>query len=154
VCQTKTLPRTLGQLALALLNATLLLALAVLVAALVLVSRVQGFATDTARAAATAITPELRARVDSGLDRAAQGLDRLEALQARLAAASADDLDAPQLQALRSEVAALTAQLAELNAGLRDLRASADGGLRAALRDALTDAAATLGPLPPTKDTP
>ena len=44
-------------------NGTLLLILAVVVAGIMLIGRVQGFAADTAQAAATAVTPELRTRI-------------------------------------------------------------------------------------------
>jgi hypothetical protein len=144
----------LGQLALALLNATLLLALAVIFAAIVLVTRIENAATDTARAVAAAVTPEFRNRVETGLDRVSQTLARLDGLDAHLAQASATGDAAPQLQALRDDVAALTIEVAELNTGLHELRASAIGGLRNALRDAMTDAAAALDTAPLTKDTP
>jgi hypothetical protein len=146
----RTLPRTLGQLALALLNATLLLALALAIAGIVLIGRVQSFAADTARAAATAIGPDLQLRIDAGLGTVTGALDRLDSLDARLAAAAAaaDSLRAQQLQPLRDEVANLTDEVARLNAGLADLRAAADGGLRDTLRRALSEATRSLDTTP------
>ncbi len=140
----RTLPRTLGQLALALLNATLLLALALVIAGIVLIGRVQGFAADTAQVAAAALTPGLRARIDAGFDGVTQAMARLDAMEARLATATAAGAAAPQLQALRAELATLTGQVALLNANLTELRATAGGGLRDALRAALTEAAHAL----------
>ncbi len=147
------LARTLGQLALALLNATLLLALALAVAGILLVGRVQNFAADAAAKAVTAIGPEVQARVAGDFATLDQALGRIGTIEARLADISvgADSAAAARLDALGTDVQALTAQLAALNDGIADLRRQGDGTLRAALHDLLAEAASALAtpPAPP-----
>jgi hypothetical protein len=131
----RTLGRSLGQLALALLNATLLLSLALAVAGLLLISRLQTFGADTAAAAVAAIGPEVRGRIAGDMDSLRAALDRLGAIETRLVAATetADSAAATELAAIRAELVQLRAQVATLTGGLANLRAAADGGMRAAL---------------------
>jgi hypothetical protein len=129
----------LRQLALALLNATLLLAVLLVFAAWLLLGRVQHFAIDTA----TAIAPDLRARLESQITETQTALTKLrdldDALKTRIT--TADAATAAQLQALRGDVQALTAKLTELQFQAAALSQTAPTALRAGLRQTLRDAA-------------
>jgi hypothetical protein len=147
----------LGQLALALLNATLLLAVLLVFSLWLLIGRAQDFAADTAQAAAGVVGSDLGEKV---ADRAASldaALANLTTLDTRVgdAVARAGTADGPavaELAALRTDVQALTAAvggLAESTAALRDQPADAVSAL---LHQILQGLATRLGPpqLPPT----
>lgn len=132
-------PARLRQLALALLNATLLLAVLLVFGAWLLLGRVQHFAIDTAQA----IAPELRGRLESQISETQTALTKLgdldAALKSRLSAA--DPATAAQLQALRADVQTLTAKLTELQSQAATLSQTAPAALRGAFRQTLKDAA-------------
>ncbi len=152
----RTLRKTLGQLALALLNATLLLALAVIVSALMLTDRLQSLAADTAAAAVATIGPDLRERLGQDLATVHQALARLDTLEARITAATteADSATAAQLVEVRDEIRALTRQVTALNAGLSDLRATSGASVQGAIDTVLAAIVTRLAaPLQPPEDT-
>lgn len=144
----RTFASRLGQLALALLNATLLLGVLLVFGLWLLLGRVQGFAADTARVAAEAVGEGLPAQVRD----ASGALSRLSALDARLAevAASAGTGNGPaaaELAALRTEVRGLTDALNRLTASVGDLRGQSGAAMTDMLHQALLDLAGKLGPL-------
>jgi type IV secretory pathway TrbL component len=150
----RTLKSRLGQLALALLNATLLLAVLLVFGLWLLIGRVQGFTADTARAAAAAMGEELGAPLGERAASLAATLDSLATLDTRIGAAiagagSADSKAVAELGALRSDVQGLTAAVGALNTtatGLRDLPVTA---VSDTLHQILLDLAARLGPSSP-----
>ena len=133
-----TLGRTLRALALALLNATLLLILGIAVALWALAAEVRGIGQDAARAAAEALGPDaraLRGRLDAALT-------RLGTLDDRMVAAAGD---AASLSPLHAEVAATREEVAALRAAVERLSATAEAAPAAAatrLRAALAAAIA------------
>jgi hypothetical protein len=151
---TRTLRLQLGQLALALVNATLLLAVLLVVGLWLLLGRAQDFAADTARAAAVAIGEGAGERIADRVATLDDTLERLGTLEGRVdgAIARAGTTDSPavaELGALRTDVQALTAAvrgLADAAATLRDQPANAVSGL---LSQILQSLAARLGPPQP-----
>lgn len=147
----------LGQLALALVNATLMLAVLLVFGLWLLVGRAQDFAADTARKAAGVVGSDLGEKVAeraAGLDAA---LANLTALETRVGdaidrAGTADGPAVTEIAALRTDVQVLTAAvggLAESAANVRDQPAEAIGDV---LSQILQSLATRLGPpqLPPT----
>lgn len=144
--ETRTLRSTLGQLGLALLNATLLLALALVVAGLLLLGRVENAVADTAARAAREIGPEAVRAIADDLGRLSTALDRIDGLEARLAAADVT-VDGPaleELRALRRDVATLTAAVTTLRDTVASLKDTTVTGLREALHQLFAQAAAAI----------
>ena len=147
----------IGQLALALLNATLVLAVLLVFGLWLLLGRAQDFAADTAQAAAGAVGADLGERITERAAALDAALARLATLEARVgeAVARAGTADGPavaELAALRSDVQALTATvggLAQAATTLRDQPADAVSDLLSRILQGL---AARRGPvqLPPT----
>jgi hypothetical protein len=150
----RTLGSQLGQMALALVNATLMLAVLVVFGLWLLLGRAQDFAADTARAAVGVTGSDLGEKVAeraASLDAALAGLTTLEARVSE-AIARAGTTDSPavtELVALRTDVQALTAAVSGLGKGLsalRDLQAEAATDV---LSRILQDLATRLGPPQP-----
>jgi hypothetical protein len=143
----RTLGSQLGQLALALVNATLLLGVLLVFGLWLLLGRAQDFAADTARAAAGELGERLAERA-AGLDTAIAELgtlqDRLSAAVARVG--SAESPAATELAALRNDVQALTATIERLAAVAVTLRDQPAGAVSEMLRQILQGLAARLGP--------
>jgi cell division protein FtsB len=139
----RTLMHRIGQLALALLNATLLLLVLLAICGIILINRVQSIAADTAEAAAAAYGPELRAMVTDDLAKMQTALTRLETIEFKVAnlADMTDTAAAAELRALREEIGILNAQIADLTTDLDELRAAPSQGVRAALHQILSDLA-------------
>lgn len=147
----------LGQLAVALVNATLMLAVLLVFGLWLLLGRAQDFAADTARAAAGVVGSDLAGKVAeraASLDAALANLTTLEARvgEAIARAGTADSPAVTELVALRTDVQALTAavnSLAEGTSALRDQPAEVVSDL---LSQILQGLAARLGPpqSPPT----
>jgi hypothetical protein len=147
----------LGQLALALLNATLLLAVLLVFGLWLLIGRAQDFAADTARAAAGVVGSDLGEQVAeraASLDAALANLTTLDTRvgDAITRAGTADGPAVAELAALRTDVQALTVAvggLAESTAALRDQPAEAVSDF---ISQILQGLATRLGPpqLPPT----
>lgn len=158
MAQDPTFASRLRALALALLNATLLLAIILVIVALLLVSRVQKLA-DTAAGALGSVTEEARATVAVNLPKVGEALERLKGLEARLEVALAgenlaDTATVAELAALRAEVQALSGQVAELSDGLQAMGRDGYQALVAAMRTALSETAARLeGHLPENRGT-
>lgn len=149
----RTLAARLGQLALALLNATLLLAVLLVFGTWLLIGRVQHFATDTAEAAATALGADLKDQMAGQTASLGATLDRLSTLDAQLSdaiarAGSGDSVAVAQMTGLRSDVQALTVSVDRLNATAQTLRDSGGEVLTQTLHSFLLDLAGRLGPLP------
>jgi hypothetical protein len=145
----RTLSSRLGQLALALVNATLVLAVLLVFGLWLLLGRAQGFAADTARAAASAIGIDLEAQKDQ----ASATLSRLATVEARLTdaatrAAAGDSAAQTELAALRGEVRALTEAVGRLDATAAALRDQGSAALAGMLRQALLTLAAAPVPTP------
>jgi hypothetical protein len=147
----------LGQLALALLNATLLLAVLLVFGLWLLIGRAQDFAANTARAAAGAVGSDLSEKVAERAASLDAALANLTTLDTRVgdAIARAGTADGPavaELAALRTDVQALTATvggLAESTAALHHEPAEAVSDF---ISQILQSLATRLGPpqLPPT----
>jgi hypothetical protein len=147
----------LGQLALALLNATLLLAVLLVFGLWLLIGQAQDFAADTARATAGVVGSDLGEKVAERAASLDAALANLAALDTRVgdAVARAGTSDGPavaELAALRTDVQALTSavgELAESTAALRDQPAEAVSDFVSQILQSL---ATRLGPpqLPPT----
>jgi hypothetical protein len=147
----------LGQLALAVLNATLLLAVLLVFGLWLLIGRAQDFAADTARAAAGVVGSDIGEKVAERAATLDAALANLTTLDTRVgnAIARAGTVDGPavaELAALRTDVQALTAAvggLADSTDALRDQPAEAVSAL---LHQILQSLATRLGPpqLPPT----
>lgn len=149
----RTLGQTLRQLGLALLNATLLLAVLLVFGTWLLIGRVQHFAADTAEAAATALGADLKDQMAGQTASLGATLDRLSTLDAQLSdaiarAGSGDSAAVAQLTGLRSDVQTLTVSLDRLNATAQTLRDSGGEVLTQTLHNFLLDLAGRLGPLP------
>jgi hypothetical protein len=140
----------LGQLALALVNATLMLAVLLVFGLWLLMARAQDFAVDTARAAAGALEAGLADRV-SGLDAAMSRLatleDRLDAAVAR--AGTAEGPAVAELGALRTDVQALTGAVEKLAGAFVALRTTPADAVSEVLHQILQGLAARLGPAQP-----
>jgi hypothetical protein len=144
----------LGQLALALVNATLMLAVLLVFGLWLLLGRVQDFAADTARSAAGAIGSDLGARMAeraAGLDATLASLasldDRLDAAIARVGTAAGPAV--AELGALRVDVRALTASVGMLADAVVALREEPADAVSEVLRQILQGLAARLGPSTP-----
>jgi prophage DNA circulation protein len=147
----------LGQMALALVNATLMLAVLLIFGLWLLLGRAQDFAADTARAAAGVVGSELGEKVAERAASLDAALANLTTLEARLgdAIARAGTADGPavtELAALRTDIRALTSAvdgLAKSTDALRDHPAEAVSDLFSQILQGL---ATRLGPpqLPPT----
>jgi len=129
--------RTLG---LALLNATLLLAILLVMAAALLVARVQHLA-DTATEAVGAVTDKARTTIAEDIPKVTDTLARLTDLQGRLDAAmvGADTATAAELAALRGEVQVLTVEVAGLSDSLHRMGANGYQALVNAMRTVLAE---------------
>ena len=150
---TRTLGTLLRRLGIALLDATLLLALALAIAAIVLLGRVQNFAADTAAVTRGALGPAVTERLGGDLDRLGEAADRLASIDARLAALQAAQAAGtapgePELAALRDELAGLTARFTALNATLDEIRVLGAGSARALLAQIMAALAPTAAPPP------
>jgi hypothetical protein len=150
----RTIGSQLGQLALALVNATLMLAVLLVFGLWLLLGRAQDFATDTARAAAAAIGADLGGAVAGQAASLKATVGRLSTLddQLRDAAARAGTVDsaaATELAALRGDVQALTEAVGGLNDTATALSETSSAAVADVLRQVLTDLAARLGPAVP-----
>ena len=107
----------LRDLALALLNATLMLAVLLVFGAWLLLGRVQDFAAETVGAVAETVGSDLRARLDMQAGRVAEALDRVTTLDDRLVETAEHLRSAPGTadQAVAAELAGLRADLRRLN---------------------------------------
>ena len=148
----RTFGRTLRQLALALLNATLLLAVLLVFGGWLLIGRVQHFATDTAEAAATALGADLKDEMTGEMATLGATLEDLSMLDARLAdaiakAGSGDGAAKAQLTGLRTDVQTLTASVDRLNSTAQALRDNGGAVLTDTLHSFLLDLAGRLAPL-------
>jgi hypothetical protein len=140
----------LGQMALALVNATLMLAVLLVFGLWLLMGRAQDFAVDTARAAGGELREGLADKV-SGLDAAMSRLatleDRLNAAIAR--AGTAEGPAVAELGALRTDVQALTVAVEKLAAAFVALRNEPADAVSEVLHQILQGLAARLGPAQP-----
>jgi hypothetical protein len=144
----------LGQLALALVNATLMLAVLLVFGLWLLVGRVQTFAAETAQAAAGAVGSDLGKQLADraeSLDAALAGLATLDTRvgDAIARAGTADGPAVAELAGLRTDVQALTTtvnSLAQSTAAMREQPAEAVSDL---LSQILQGLAARLGPPQP-----
>ena len=148
----RTFGRTLRKLALALLNATLLLAVLLVFGGWLLIGRVQHFATDTAEAAATALGADLKDEMTGEMATLGATLEDLSMLDARLAdaiakAGSGDGAAKAQLTGLRTDVQTLTASVDRLNSTAQALRDNGGAVLTDTLHSFLLDLAGRLAPL-------
>ncbi|QLQ19129.1 MAG: hypothetical protein HZT43_11315 [Exiguobacterium profundum] len=148
----RTLGQTLRQLGLALLNATLLLAVLLVFGAWALIGRVQHFAADTAEAAATALGDDLKDQMTGEVATLGATLESLSTLDARLSdaiarAGSGDGAAVEQLTGLRSDVQALTASVNQLNGTAQALRDNGGAVLTDTLHSFLLDLVSRLAPL-------
>jgi hypothetical protein len=129
----RSLGSQLGQLALALLNATLLLAALLVFGLWLLLGRAQDFAAETAGAAAEAIGDAAGGQIADRVATLDDTLTKLATLDNRVSeavsrAGTANGPAVAELGALRSDVQALTASvghLTEAATGLRDQPAKA-----------------------------
>ncbi len=149
----RTFGETLRQLALALLNATLLLAVLLVFGTWLLISRVQHFATETAEAAATALGADLKDQMTGEVATLSATLENLSTLDARLSdviakAGNGDSAAVAQLTGLRSDVRTLTVSVDQLNSTAHALRDNGGEVLTETLHGFLLDLAGRLGPLP------
>ena len=131
----RTLASRLGQLALALLNATLLLAVLLVFGVWLLIGRIQHFAADTASEAAQALGADVTGQLQGEVAGLATTLDNLSSLDQRLSAVidKAGTSDSPAvtvLTGLRGDVQGLTAAVNRLNDTATALRSGAEGSLR------------------------
>jgi hypothetical protein len=150
----RTFGSRLGQLALALVNATLLLAVLLVFGLWLLFGRAQDFAADTARAAAEAVGAEAQGRLAGRAASLDEAMTRLATLDARVTEAiarsgTADGPAAAELAGLRTDVQALTAAVAGLTATATALRDAPADAVSAALHQILQDLAARLAPPAP-----
>ena len=146
----RTLGSQLGQLALALVNATLLLAVLLVFGLWLLLGRAQDFASDTAEAVAGNLG-ERMAEQAAGLDAAIANLatleDRVTAAIDRLGTAQSPAVT--ELAALRTDIKTLTATIERLTAAAVALRDQPADAVGAVLRQILQGLAARLGPPQP-----
>ena len=149
----RTLAARLGQLALALLNATLLLAVVLVFGVWLLIGRIQHFAADTAEAAATALGTDVTGQLQGQVAGLTTTLESLSNLDQRLTVAieqagTTDGPAAAELTGLRSDVQGLTAAVVRLNDTATALRTGAEGSLRDSFQKFLIEIAGQIGPLP------
>jgi len=140
----------LDQLALALVNATLLLAVLLVFGLWLLIGRAQDFAVDTARVAAGQFG-EGSAERAAGLNAAVANLATLEErLNAAIArAGTAEGPAVAEIGALRTDVRALTASVENLAGAVGALRNEPADAVSGVLRQILEGLAARLGPSQP-----
>jgi len=143
----------LKALLLALLNATLLLALLLVIGLWLLLGRAQDFVADTAAMAASAAGAELWEKAGAqiaGLGSAAEGIKGIEARidGAMTKVVAGDSAAATELQGLRSDVQGLNATIGSARDTLVSFRSDTSGSLIEVLREFLTDLAARLDPAP------
>lgn len=148
----RTFGSLLRQLGLALLNATLLLAVLLVFGAWLLIGRVQHFAADTAEATAKAIGADLQDQMPGEIATLGATLESLSTLDARLGdaiakAGSGDSAAVAQLTGLRGDVQGLTASVNRLNGTAQALRDNGGAVLTDSLHGFLLDLAERLGPL-------
>jgi type IV secretory pathway TrbL component len=149
----KTFGSRLKALFLALLNATLLLALLLVIGIWLLLGRAQDFAGDTAAMAASAAGAELREKAGAQLAGLGTAAERIKGVEARIdgamtKVAAGDSAAAAELRGLRSDVQGLNATIGSARDKLAGFKSDANGSLRDALRELLMDLAARLGPAP------
>ncbi|QYZ71369.1 hypothetical protein [Neotabrizicola shimadae] len=149
----RTFGQTFRQLALAMLNATLLLAVLLVFGTWLLIGRVQHFATDTAEAAATALGADLKGQMTGEVATLSATLENLSTLDARLSdviakAGTGDSAAVAQLTGLRTDVQTLTASVDKLNGTAKALRDNGGEVLTETLHGFLLELAERLGPLP------
>jgi hypothetical protein len=150
----RSLGSQLGQMALALLNATLVLAVLLVFGLWLLLGRAQDFATDTARAAVGVVGDDLGERLAeraAALDAALASLATLESrVDAALArAGTADGPAVAELGALRRDIQALTASVSRLSEAAVALRDQPADAVSAVIRQILEGLAARLAPSQP-----
>lgn len=150
----RSLASQLGQMALALVNATLMLAVLLVFGLWLLLGRTQDFAADTARSAAGAIGSDLGERMAeraAGLDAALASLatldGRLDAAIARVG--TADGPAVAELGALRADVRALTTSVGTLADAAVALREAPADAVSEVLRQILQGLSERLGPPQP-----
>ncbi|MEM7073776.1 MAG: hypothetical protein AAGA28_15295 [Pseudomonadota bacterium] len=114
----------LRDLALALLNATLMLAVLLVFGAWLLLGRVQDFAADTVGAVADTVGDDLRTRLETQTTRVSGAIDRVAALDGQLAETAERIASGPQ--AADATDAAVVADLTDLRAEIGALRAALD----------------------------
>jgi hypothetical protein len=142
-----TLLSRLKTLGLALVNATMMLAIILVVLTLLLVARVQTLA-DTATGALGSAAENLRENVVANLPKISETAQRLQALDARLDKLAqgglADTATAAEIAELRTEVRVLTGQVAGLTLTLQQVGRDGYQALIAAMRTVLTEATARI----------
>lgn len=134
-------------------NATLLLALLLVLGLWLLLGRAQHFAANTAAMAASAAGAELREKAGAQLAGLGTAAERIKGVEARIDGAMAkvaagDSAAASELQGLRSDVQSLTTTIGSARDTLVSLRSDTTTPLRDALRNLLMDLARRLGPAP------
>jgi hypothetical protein len=150
----RTLGSQLGRMALALVNATLMLAVLLVFGLWLLIGRAQDFAADTARAAAGVIGDEAQGRIAERAASMEAAMTRLATLENRVTEAidrsgTADGPAVAELAGLRADVQALTAAVAGLTATATALRDAPADAIGTALNQILQDLAARLAPAAP-----
>ncbi|HQU67256.1 MAG TPA: hypothetical protein PLI43_03560 [Albidovulum sp.] len=149
----KTFGSRLKALLLALLNATLLLALLLVIGLWLLLGRAQHFVANTAAMAATAAGAELREKAGAQIAGLGSAAERIKGVEARIdgtmaKVAAGDSAAAAELQGLRSDVQALNTTIGSARDTIVGFKSDASGSLRDVLREFLIDLAARLGPAP------
>lgn len=155
MAEAPTLADRLRTLGLALLNATLLLAIVLVVSLILLAGRVQRLA-ETATGALDSVAEDARALAARTMPQVAETSARLEDLNNRIDAALAkggDSGTAAELAGLRTDVQALTAEVKGLSDDLRVMGADGYQALIAAIQTALAETATRLGAALPQKGT-
>jgi hypothetical protein len=147
----RTLASQLGQMALALVNATLMLAVLLAFGLWLLLGRMQEFAADTARAAAAAVgdaagqgIAERAATLDAAMTNLATLEGRVTDAVSR--AGSADSPAVAELAALRTDLQALTAAVGRLADTATALREEPAAAASSVLSQILQSLAARLQP--------
>ncbi len=148
-----TLTSRLKGLFVALLNATLLLAVLLVFGLWLLLGRAQDFATDTAALAASAAGASIRENAVAQIGGLGAAAERLKSVQTRIdgaltKVAAGDSAAAAELQGLRSDVQALNVTIGSARDAFLSMTADATGSLKDAVRQLLIDLAARLGPVP------
>jgi hypothetical protein len=148
-----TFPSRLRQLALALLNATLMLAVLLVFGVWLLVGRVQDLATGTVAAAAEKVGTDVQARLVQQARDITDTIENVKGIDGRIDATLAkvqnvDSAAATELKGLRSDVQLLTTTLGGIRTDIAGLRADTAGTLRAAFQQLLIDLADRIGPRP------
>ncbi|MBE2275737.1 MAG: hypothetical protein IAE87_05510 [Rhodobacteraceae bacterium] len=144
-----TLRSRLRALGLALLNATLLLAVALVFGSVLLIARVQSLAADVTAAVQAGIGPAARAALAAELPELTAAAARLQGVQDRIDAAllrvgTADSAAAAELAGLRRDVQMLAGQVADLSLRLQQMGTEGYQAVIAAMRQVLGEVAARL----------